>query len=144
MSEVVSATSELESPANETERAEPLWGAVASLSLGVFGLVTAEFLPASLLTRMAADLNVTDGAAGQTVTATAIIGGLAGLTLAIFTRSIDRRLVLWTLTLLLVLSNLLAATATGLTTLLLARVLLGIGLGGFWSMAGALTMRLPT
>ncbi|MDW6020817.1 MFS transporter [Mesorhizobium sp. BAC0120] len=142
MSEVISATAELETPANEGERAEPLWGAVASLSLGVFGLVTAEFLPASLLTRMAVDLNVTDGAAGQTVTATAIVGALAGLTLAIFTKSIDRRLVLWTLTLLLVLSNLLAATATGLTTLLVARVLLGIGLGGFWSMAGALTMRL--
>jgi predicted MFS family arabinose efflux permease len=141
MSEAVSAV-ELDVPANEYERAEPLWAAVVSLSLGVFGLVTAEFLPASLLTRMASDLNITDGAAGQTVTATAVVGAIAGLTLAIFTRSIDRRLVLWTLTLLLVLSSLMAATATGLTTLLLARVLLGIGLGGFWSMAGALTIRL--
>ncbi|WP_394890576.1 MFS transporter [Mesorhizobium sp. AaZ16] len=141
MSEVISAV-ELDAPADENERAEPLWAAVVSLSLGVFGLVTAEFLPASLLTRMASDLNITDGAAGQTVTATAVVGAIAGLTLAIFTRSIDRRLVLWTLTLLLVLSSLMAATATGLTTLLLARVLLGIGLGGFWSMAGALTMRL--
>jgi DHA1 family purine ribonucleoside efflux pump-like MFS transporter len=141
MSEVISAV-DLDAPANEDERAEPLWAAVVSLSLGVFGLVTAEFLPASLLTRMASDLNITDGAAGQTVTATAVVGAIAGLTLAIFTRSIDRRLVLWTLTLLLVLSSLMAATATGLTTLLLARVLLGIGLGGFWSMAGALTMRL--
>jgi DHA1 family purine ribonucleoside efflux pump-like MFS transporter len=141
MSEVISAV-ELDAPANEDERAEPLWAAVVSLSLGVFGLVTAEFLPASLLTRMASDLNITDGAAGQTVTATAVVGAIAGLTLAVFTRSIDRRLVLWTLTFLLVLSSLMAATATGLTTLLLARVLLGIGLGGFWSMAGALTMRL--
>jgi predicted MFS family arabinose efflux permease len=141
MSEVISAV-ELDAPADENERAEPLWAAVVSLSLGVFGLVTAEFLPASLLTRMASDLNITDGAAGQTVTATAVVGAIAGLTLAIFTRSIDRRLVLWTLTFLLVLSSLMAATATGLTTLLLARVLLGIGLGGFWSMAGALTMRL--
>jgi DHA1 family purine ribonucleoside efflux pump-like MFS transporter len=108
----------------------------------VFALVTAEFLPASLLTRMASDLNVTDGAAGQTVTATAIVGGISGLTLAIITRGIDRRLVLWALTLLLVLSNLLAASATGLTTLLLARVMLGISLGGFWGMAAAIAMRL--
>ncbi len=142
MSETATTVADLEAPANSDERTEPLWAAVVSLSLGVFGLVTAEFLPASLLTRMASDLNITDGAAGQTVTATAVVGAIAGLTLAIFTRSIDRRLVLWTLTLLLVLSSLLAATATGLTTLLLARVLLGIGLGGFWSMAGALTMRL--
>src|SRR5215467_11690854 len=111
MSEAATAVAEIEPRTTADERDEPLWGAVASLTLGVFGLVTAEFLPASLLTRMAADLNVTDGAAGQAVTATAVVGGIAGLTVAIFTRSIDRRLVLWTLTLLLVLSNLLAATA---------------------------------
>ena len=54
------------------ERSEPAWGAVVSLALGVFGLVTAEFLPASLLTRLAQDLGITEGAAGQAVTATAI------------------------------------------------------------------------
>src|SRR5579871_6022234 len=132
----------LEVPAEGDERAAPAWAAVASLALGVFGLVTAEFLPASLLTRMASDLDITDGAAGQGVTATAVVGGIAGLTLAVATRRIDRRLVLWTLTLLLVVSNLLAAAATGLPGLLLARVLLGIGLGGFWSMVAAMAMRL--
>src|SRR5260370_9959344 len=138
MSEAATAIAEIEPPAGAQERAEPLWAAVVSLALGVFGLVTAEFLPASLLTRMAADLNVTDGGAGQAVTATAIVGGVAGLTVAILTKTIDRRLVLWTLTLLLILSSLIAASAAGLALLLAARVLLGIGLGGFWSMAGAL------
>ena len=37
---------------------DPAWGAVFAMTLGVFGLVTAEFLPASLLTPMAADLRV--------------------------------------------------------------------------------------
>lgn len=37
------------------------WPAVASLALGVFGLVTAEFLPASLFTAMAADLAIGGG-----------------------------------------------------------------------------------
>lgn len=142
MPDTATAVAKLESSADAVEHANPAWAAVVSLSLGVFGLVTAEFLPASLLTRIASDLNVTDGAAGQAVTATAVVGGVAGLTLAIVTRSIDRRLVLWTLTLLLILSNLLAATATGLPALLLARVMLGIGLGGFWSMAAAIAMRL--
>lgn len=45
------------------ERSEPAWAAVVSLALGVFGLVTAEFLPASLLTRLAQDLGVSEGAA---------------------------------------------------------------------------------
>ena len=67
------------------------WPAVASLTLGVFGLVTAEFLPASLLTAMAADLRISEGAAGQTVTATALIGAIAAPSIPVLTRRMDRR-----------------------------------------------------
>jgi DHA1 family purine ribonucleoside efflux pump-like MFS transporter len=116
--------------------------AVLSLAMGVFGLVTAEFLPASLLTPIAADLGITNGAAGQTVTATAVIGTFAGIFMPILTRNFDRRLVMWSLTALLVVSSLLAAFATNLTMLLGARLLLGIGIGGFWSMMAAMAMRL--
>lgn len=125
-------------------RSEPAWAGVISLALGVFGLVTAEFLPASVLTPMAADLAISDGTAGQAVTATAVVGAIAAPTIAIVTRGFDRRLVLWGFTLALILSNLLAAMATNLT-MLLARVILGIGLGGFWSMMAAIALRLvPT
>jgi DHA1 family purine ribonucleoside efflux pump-like MFS transporter len=123
--------------------AEPArWPAVASLALGVFGLVTAEFLPASLLTAMAADLGITEGAAGQTVTATALVGAIAAPSIPLLTRRFDRRFVMLALSLLLVISNALAATASSLPALLVARVLLGVALGGFWSMAAALAMRL--
>lgn len=118
------------------------WPAVASLALGVFGLVTAEFLPASLLTAMAADLGVTAGAAGQAVTATALVGAVAAPTIPLLTRRFDRKAVLLALTTLLVVSNVLAATAGSLAVLLVARVMLGIALGGFWSMSAALAMRL--
>jgi DHA1 family purine ribonucleoside efflux pump-like MFS transporter len=118
------------------------WPAVASLALGVFGLVTAEFLPASLLTAIAADLHVSEGSAGQTVTATALVGAIAAPSIPLLTRRFDRRSVLVSLTLLLVLSNVVAATAGSLTVLLAARVMLGIALGGFWSMSAALAMRL--
>jgi DHA1 family purine ribonucleoside efflux pump-like MFS transporter len=118
------------------------WPAVFSLALGVFGLVTAEFLPVSLLTPIAADIGISAGAAGQTVTATAVIAIFAGLGTAIVTRGIDRRLVIFALTLMLIVSTVLAATATNLPMLLAARLLLGIGLGGFWSMAAATAMRL--
>ena len=40
------------------------WPAVFSLTLGVFSLVTAEFLPASLLTPMAASLHISQGLSG--------------------------------------------------------------------------------
>lgn len=123
-------------------RDKPAWAAIGSLTLGVFGLVTAEFLPASLLTPMAADIGVSVGTAGQAVTATAVIGAIAGLATAIVTRGIDRRFVIWVLTSMLIFSSVLAALASNLPTLLFARVLLGIGLGGFWSMVAATAMRL--
>jgi len=122
--------------------AAPRWAAVASLALGVFGLVTAEFLPASLLTAMAADLGVSEGAAGQTVTATALIAAIAAPSIPLLTRRIDRKYVMLALTSLLVLSNGLAAMSHSLPILLVARVMLGIALGGFWSMSAALAMRL--
>ncbi|SJM35408.1 MFS transporter [Mesorhizobium delmotii] len=129
-------------PAETDERAEPAWGAVVSLALGVFGLVTAEFLPASLLTPLAQDLGVTEGTAGQAVTATAVVGAIAAPTMAIVTKRLDRRLVMWGLTVLLILSNLVAAFASSLPVLLIARIMLGVSLGGFWSMSAAMAMRL--
>ncbi|SFN16244.1 MFS transporter [Variovorax sp. OV329] len=118
------------------------WPAVSALALGVFGLVTAEFLPASLLTAMAADLGVSPGAAGQSVTATALVAAVAAPSIPLFTRRFDRRLVMIALTLLLIVSNGLAISAGSLGALLVSRVLLGIALGGFWSMAAALALRL--
>lgn len=118
------------------------WPAVVSLMLGVFSLVTAEFLPASLLTAMATDLGISDGAAGQAVTATALVGAIAAPTMPLVTRRLDRRVVMLALTLLLLVSNVLAVAAHGLALLLAARVILGVALGGFWSMAAALVLRL--
>jgi predicted MFS family arabinose efflux permease len=129
-------------PQASTSEPAARWAAVSSLSLGVFALVTAEFLPASLLTAMAADLGVSDGAAGQAVTATALVGAVAAPTIPLATQRFDRKQVLLALTALLLASNVLAATAASLPVLLVARVLLGVALGGFWSMAAALAMRL--
>jgi len=129
-------------PAAADEPASAHWAAVFSLTLGVFGLVTAEFLPASLLTAMASDLHVSEGAAGQSVTATALVAAVAAPALPLLLRRLDRRLVMFGFTLLLLLSNALAVAAHDLPTLLVARVLLGVALGGFWAMAAPLAMRL--
>ena len=113
-----------------------------SLTLGVFALVTAEFLPASLLTPMARGLDVSNGTAGQAVTATALVGAVAGPIVVVGLGKIDRRVVVRALVLLLLLSNVLAALASTVWVLLLARVALGFALGGFWSLAPALCLRL--
>ncbi|MFH7826412.1 MFS transporter [Kluyvera sp. 142359] len=122
--------------------AKPAWRAVWSLGLGVFGLITAEFLPASLLTPMASSLGVTEGVAGQTVTATALVALVTGLLITSATKSIDRRWVLMFFTLLQIISSLLVAFAPSLQVLLMGRLLLGVAIGGFWAMSTATAMRL--
>ncbi|MET3667455.1 MFS transporter [Caulobacter sp. 1776] len=118
------------------------WAAVGALTLGVFALVTSEFLPASVLTPLARDLGVSVGAAGQAVTATAVVGAFAAPLTPVLTGRFDRRVVMWALMALLCVSNLLTVFAANLPMLLAARILLGASLGGFWSMAAALAMRL--
>ena len=124
------------------EPSSSAWVAVFSLAMGVFGLLTAEYLPASLLTPMAADLGVSEALAGQAVTVTAVVALFAGLLVPRLTRSIDRRLVLLSFTGLMILSNALVALSSSMGVLLVMRVLLGVALGGFWSMAAAVAMRL--
>ena len=123
-------------------RIEPAWGAVIAMTLGVFGLVTAEFLPASLLTPIAAELAITEGMAGQAVTATALVALVTSLVITAAAGRVDRRKLLLVFSGLLIVSNLIVALAPGVTWLLFGRVLLGIGLGGFWTMSAAVTMRL--
>jgi predicted MFS family arabinose efflux permease len=124
------------------EPSSPAWVAVFSLAIGVFGLLTAEYLPASLLTPMAADLGVSEALAGQAVTVTAVVALFAGLLVPRLTRSMDRRRVLLGFTGLMILSNALVALSSSMGVLLVMRVLLGVALGGFWSMAAAVAMRL--
>ena len=112
------------------------------MSLGIFAIVGAEFLPASLLTPIAKGLDVSEGQAGQMVTITAIVGLPTSLLISVVGGSIDRRLLLIGLTALMVVSNLLVVIAPSLLMVLLARALLGVSLGGFWALAAATMMRL--
>ena len=127
---------------DNTQPISPAWTAVFSLTMGVFGLLTAEYLPASLLTPMASELGLSEAVAGQTVTVTAIAALFSGLLLPRLTRSLDRRIVLLSFSALMIVSNLFVAFSSSIIVLLLMRALLGIALGGFWAMAAAVAMRL--
>ena len=118
------------------------WPAVFSLFMGVTSLIAAEFIPVSLLTPIARDLAITEGMAGQTVTAVGVFAVLTSLFLSPLTRGMDRRPILLTFSLLLVISNLLVALATDYAVLLAGRGILGICVGGFWSLASAVTLQL--
>lgn len=101
-----------------------------------------EFLPSSLLTPMARDLGTTVGMAGQSVTATAFVAAIAGPTVVIGTSRFDRRTTLLALTACLIASGVMAGLASNLSALIVSRILLGVGLGGFWAMSVALVIRL--
>lgn len=122
----------------------PAWLAVASLALSTFASVTTEFLPIGLLTNIASSLGVSEGDAGLMITMPGLVAALTGPVLIILAGRLDRRIVLLLLSTLLVISNALAAMAPDLVTMLLARVLLGFCVGGFWTFApGATTHLVP-
>jgi predicted MFS family arabinose efflux permease len=113
-----------------------------SLGLGIFSIVMSEFLPASLLPRIADSLDVSSGAAGQSVTMTAVAAALSALFISAALPRTDRRHVMIGLTGLAIVSDVIVALAPDLTVLLFARILLGLALGGFWAMATAMASRL--
>jgi DHA1 family purine ribonucleoside efflux pump-like MFS transporter len=118
------------------------WGGVVSLGIGVFALVMAEFLPASLLSPIAAGLGVSEGVAGQSVAITAVVAAIAGLTIPVLLPRLDRRHLVISLSVLAVISDLLVAAAPVFTVLLVARVLLGVAIGGFWALAISIVSQL--
>ncbi|MBB3659152.1 DHA1 family purine ribonucleoside efflux pump-like MFS transporter [Rhizobium sp. BK650] len=118
------------------------WFAVLSMAATSFALVSAEFLPAGLLTPMARDLGVTEGTAGQVVTATASVGAVTALLSNVLIGRLNRKTVLVGLSALAVGSNVLASFATDFWLLLLGRAGLGIALSGFWALSVAVVARL--
>lgn len=118
------------------------WGAVVSMALCVAVLIASEFMPVSLLTPIANDLAMTEGQAGQAISISGLFAVVTSLFIAGITRNIDRKAVLSSLSLLLVVSGLIVTFAPNYTLLMIGRALLGIAIGGFWSMSTAIVMRL--
>jgi predicted MFS family arabinose efflux permease len=116
--------------------------AVLSMSFCVAMLIAAEFMPVSLLTPMATDLGASEGMAGQAIAVSGLFAVLASLFITRLCRGMDRRHVLLGLTGVLQMSLVCMALAHDFGVLMLARALLGIVVGGFWSLATATVSRL--
>jgi len=126
-------------PPAHTEKA---WGAVGSMTLCVAMLIASEFMPVSLLTPIASDLHATQGMAGQAIAISGFFAVATSLIIATVASRFDRRHVLITLTAVMVASLALIAEAPNFGVLMVARALLGITIGGFWSLATATVMQL--
>ena len=125
---------------------EPAWAAVGSMALGVFALVTAEDFCRQEFAH--ADRSLISGSAKGAAGANrdgdcrlracypAFSSRRSSETLT------DRILMLGFTILLLISSTSSRLSLSSLPMLLIARVLLGAALGGFWTMSAALAMRL--
>ncbi|MFL6126442.1 MFS transporter [Actinophytocola sp.] len=118
------------------------WLAVLAVTLGTFLVVTVENLPMGLLTSIGGGLHVSNGAVGLMVTVSGLIAAATAPMLPVLIRRTDRRVVLLGLIVLVVLGNLATAAAPNYAVLLLARLLIGISIGGFWALAAGLGVRL--
>lgn len=117
-------------------------GAVLSMALCVAVLIASEFMPVSLLSPIATGLGVTEGQAGQAISISGLFAVITSLSVARLTAKIDRKLVQSGFTALLILSALIVALAPTYAVLMFGRALLGVSIGGFWSMSTAIVMRL--
>ncbi|MGP4669607.1 MFS transporter [Agrobacterium pusense] len=126
----------------DIDRTKSAWGAVLSMTLCVFVLIASEFMPVSLLTPIAADLGVTEGQTGQAISISGVFAVITSLFIATATRRLDRKVVVVGLTALLAVSGIIVTFAPTYIVLMIGRAMLGISIGGFWSMSTAIVMRL--
>jgi predicted MFS family arabinose efflux permease len=112
------------------------------MSLAAFAVVASEWLPVSLLTPIATDLHISEGQAGQAIAISGAFALVTSLSIASLAGQLDRKVLLLLLTLLMILSGTVVAFAPNYAMFMVGRALIGVAVGGFWSMSAATAMRL--
>lgn len=112
------------------------------MTLCVFALIASEFMPVSLLTPMAAELKVSEGLAGYGIAISGAFAVVTSLSISSLAGAMDRKRLLLVLTGLMCVSGLVVGMAPNYTVYMIGRALIGVVIGGFWSMSAAVAMRL--
>lgn len=118
------------------------WGAILTLMLATFSVVTTEMIPVGLLTPIVEDFSVSLATTGFLMTLPAISAAISSPLIVLFTRSVDRKTLLLIGALLLTLCNLVAALTPYYWLLLISRLFVGVCIGIIWALAGGLVPRL--
>ncbi|PYC25111.1 MFS transporter [Pseudomonas jessenii] len=129
-------------PSTDPSKRTGGWSAVLAMSLAAFALVASEFMPVSLLTPIAADLHITEGQAGQGISVSGAFALITSLLIASVAARVERKKLLLGLTLLMIVSGTIVAVAPGYPSFMFGRALIGIAIGGFWSLSAATAIRL--
>lgn len=121
------------------------WSGVFAMTLCVFALIASEFMPVSLLTPIGANLQVSEGWVGYGIAISGAFAVLTSLSISSLAGSMNRKTLLLLMTCLMGVSGLVVALATNYVTYMIGRALIGVVIGGFWSMSAAVAIRLvPT
>ena len=118
------------------------WGGVFAMTLCVFVLIASEFMPVSLLTPIARELHIREGLAGQGIAISGALAVLTSLTISHIAGDLNRKYLLQGLTVLMAISGLVIAVAPSYPVYMLGRALIGVVIGGFWSLSAATAIRL--
>ncbi|WP_131739156.1 MFS transporter [Actinomadura roseirufa] len=118
------------------------WLLVWLLALGMFAIGTDLFIVSGLLPTLGRDLGLSEGAAGQTVTAFAITYAVAAPLLTGAAARADRRALLPGVLLVFAAGNLVSATASSFALLLAGRILTGAAAALFAATASAVAARI--
>ena len=118
------------------------WGGVFAMTLCVFVLIASEFMPVSLLTPIARELHITEGLAGQGIAISGALAVLTSLTISHIAGDLNRKYLLLGLAVLMAISGLVIAVAPSYPVYMLGRALIGVVIGGFWSLSAATAIRL--
>lgn len=112
------------------------------MTLCVFALIASEFLPVSLLTPLAGSLQISEGLAGYGLAISGAFAVVTSLLVPALAGTIDRKHLLLGLTAVMGISGLIVGMASSYGLYLFGRALIGVVVGGFWSMSAAVAMRL--
>ena len=118
------------------------WSAVFGMTLCAFALIASEFMPVSLLTPIAANLHISEGSAGQAISISGAFALFTSLFISSLVGRLDRKILLLALTLTMIASGLVVTFAPNYVVFMIGRALIGVAIGGFWSMSVATAMRL--
>src|SRR5690606_16552546 len=91
---------------------QAFWSGIFSMALCVFVLIASEFMPVSLLTPLATDLNVKEGLAGYGIAISGAFAVLASLSMSTIARSMNRKTLLLLLTGLMCVSGLIVGLSS--------------------------------
>jgi DHA1 family inner membrane transport protein len=112
------------------------------LTLSAFAIGSAEFVIAGVLPQVAATLGVTEGKAGNLITAYALAIVVGGPILTLWLARFEKRKVLIGLMALFIAGNLIGAVTTDYTLLLVSRVIAGLTQGPFYGIGAVVATKL--